>query len=197
MAAHVTPLKCVVVGDGAVGKTCLLMTYTQNKFPEEYTPTVFDNYSTEVRVDGKLYLLTLWDTAGQDDYNRLRPLSYPQTDVFIICFSLVDRNSYENVKLKWHPEVTHHRPNTPIVLVGTKDDLRVANDNNKDHQRDNHVSTHAGKSLAEKIGAAYYLECSARKQHGIASVFDHTVRVASRPSDYKPKKQHHSLCLLL
>jgi GTPase SAR1 family protein len=51
-------------------------------------------------VDGKTISLGLWDTAGQEDYDRLRPLSYPQTDVFLICFSLVSPPSYENVRTK-------------------------------------------------------------------------------------------------
>ena len=81
------PIKILIVGDGAVGKTCLLWAYAKNEFPTDYVPTVFDNYSVKVPIGTETYHLGLFDTAGQEDYDDLRPLSYPQTDIFLVCYS--------------------------------------------------------------------------------------------------------------
>ena len=125
-------VRCVVVGDGAVGKTCMLVSYTQDSFPMDYCPTVFSNSVTYTMVDGRSVSLGLWDTAGQAEYDRLRPLSYRNTDVFIICYSTTSRTSLKNVRTKWLPEIRGHCPNTPVVLVGTKCDVRK---NSRDHKR--------------------------------------------------------------
>ncbi|PNI80638.1 RHOA isoform 4 [Pan troglodytes] len=122
--------KLVIVGDGACGKTCLLIVFSKDQFPEVYVPTVFENYVADIEVDGKQVELALWDTAGQEDYDRLRPLSYPDTDVILMCFSIDSPDSLENIPEKWTPEVKHFCPNVPIILVGNKKDLR-----NDEHTR--------------------------------------------------------------
>ncbi|KAK1839973.1 rho gtpase rho1 [Colletotrichum chrysophilum] len=116
--------KLVIVGDGACGKTCLLIVFSKGTFPEVYVPTVFENYVADVEVDGKHVELALWDTAGQEDYDRLRPLSYPDSHVILICFAVDSPDSLDNVQEKWISEVLHFCQGLPIILVGCKKDLR-------------------------------------------------------------------------
>ncbi|KAG3268192.1 RHOC-like [Ictidomys tridecemlineatus] len=106
--------KLVIVRDGACGKTCILIVFSKDQFPE--------NYITDIEVDSKQ--LALWDTAGQEDYECLHPLSYLDTDVILMCFSIDSPNSLENIPEKWTPPMKHFCPNAPIILVGNKKDLR-------------------------------------------------------------------------
>jgi len=188
-------IKCVVVGDGGVGKTSLLISYTTNSFPGENIPTVFDNYSANVMVDGKPINLGLWDTAGQEDYDRLRPLSYPQTDVFIICFSVSSTASFKNVYNKWSPEIMHHAPGVPIILVGTKSDLRkdIAFAEELRSKNLQYVYRGQAEQMVQRICAVKYLECSALTQEGLKSVFDEAIRAAQ----YKPVSKKEEKCKML
>lgn len=151
-------------------------------------------------VDGKPISLGLWDTAGQEDYDRLRPLSYPQTDVFLICFSIVSPPSFDNVKakvrptvwvensrgdvddcaFKWYPEIEHHAPNVPIILVGTKLDLRDDKPTIDGllQKRMEPVSYEQALAVSRDIRAHKYLECSALTQRNLKSVFDEAIRWA-------------------
>ncbi|KAK8793052.1 hypothetical protein WA538_002563 [Blastocystis sp. DL] len=170
-------IKCVIVGDGAVGKTCMLISYCTDKFPEEYVPTVFDNYQMDVQIKGENQTVELWDTAGQEEYEQLRPLSYSDADIFIICYSIVDRTTFENV-YKWHRELQTYwkdksRP-VPVMVVGNKTDLitdpmtirRLA------RKREKIVTLKESQAVADDIEAVATIQCSAKTQDNLKKVFD-------------------------
>lgn len=205
--------KLVIVGDGMCGKTCLLIVFSKGSFPEVYVPTVFENYVSNLTVDGRNVALALWDTAGQEDYDRLRPLSYPNADVLLVCFSIDSPDSLENVKDKWYAEVQQYCPKTPIVLVGCKVDLRddptTIEELRKQRPPQRPVSYEEGRSTASSIGAAAYCECSARTGQGVHQVFQVATQQALKTrkgasgttsTQGKPKKDKPSRkgkCLIL
>lgn len=183
-------IKCVVVGDGSVGKTCMLVSYTSDKFPTEYVPTIFENYTANVKVDHQNINLSLWDTAGQEDYSELRCLSYPQADVFIIVFSVTEKSTLENALEKWLPELDIKNQGAPKIIVGNKIDLR--NDKNP-------KSTHITKSEAENMIAkkkCKYIECSALTQEGLKSVFEEAIRSCLKGKD-EPLRNGGGCCRLI
>ena len=191
-------IKCVVVGDGTVGKTSLLISYTTDAFPGDYVPTVFDNYSAITLFRGRPVNLGLWDTAGQEDYDIIRPLAYPGTDVFLICFSVVNPASYENVQSKWYPEVSHHCGNAPIILVGTKQDLRADSDTIERLEEKNlaPIKYAEGLHLKKEIDAVKYVECSALTQDGVKTVFDEAVKAVLEPVTRSPNKKKKRCSIL-
>lgn len=125
-AAEMTNLKCLVVGDGASGKTCLTYRHIHKKFLQGYIPTVFDKYTTRTTVvidDVSTEVqVSLWDTAGQEAYDRVRLLTYPESDVVLILYSTTSYSTLDNVLCKWLPEIRHHLREIPCILVGTKAD---------------------------------------------------------------------------
>ncbi|CAG5094487.1 Oidioi.mRNA.OKI2018_I69.XSR.g13601.t1.cds [Oikopleura dioica] len=186
-----TRKKLVIVGDGTCGKTCLLIVFSKDEFPEVYVPTVFENYVADIEVEGRQVELALWDTAGQEDYDRLRPLSYPDTDVILMCFSIDSPDSLQNIPEKWVPEVKHFCPNVPIVLVGNKKDLR--NSGGK------FVSTQEGNQMATRIGATSYVECSALTKERVRDVFEIATKASLSRKRQKRRKRRparHSNSLL-
>lgn len=186
--------KLVIVGDGACGKTCLLFAFTKDEFPDKYIPTVFENYVSDIEVDGKSVELALWDTAGQEDYDRLRPLSYPDTDVILMCFSVDSHDSLENIHAKWVPEVQHFCPNVPFLLIATKKDLRNDPATRQALGRDklDVIRPEQGKAMAEKVGAYAYLESSAKTREGVREVFITATRAA-----LQKKGRRKGFCTLL
>jgi small GTP-binding protein len=173
--AGATRVKLVVVGDGAVGKTSLLISYATNNFPTDYVPTVFENYTARKKRGDETILLHLWDTAGQEEYDRLRPLSYPGADVVLLCFSTVSQASYDAIRDKWAPEVNHYIPEVPHILVGTKIDLREAQHPDPNSGKFEPITAEMGQSMAKQIKASKYLEVSSKTRQGLEQVFNQAI----------------------
>ncbi|XP_030634765.1 rho-related GTP-binding protein RhoU [Chanos chanos] len=167
-------VKCVLVGDGAVGKTSLIVSYTTNGYPSEYIPTAFDNFAVKVVVDGRPIRLQLCDMAGQDEFDRLRPLCYRNTDAFLLCYSVVQPASFRNVSDRWAPEIRRLCPGVPVVLVGTQCDLRedVQVLIQLAERREKPISGDEARLCAHALGAASFIECSALTQKNLKEVFD-------------------------
>lgn len=174
-------MKCCVVGDCAVGKTSLLTMYTANEWPDEVIEKSQYIYYKHKKVEGQPTNLELHDTPGDPSYGALRPLAYPGTDVFILIFSIASPSSLESVASRWWPEINHHLPEAPFILVGTQADLRddQTTIDRLQERGEAPVTTLMGSATAEKLGARCYLECSALTQAGLEQVFETAVGCAS------------------
>ncbi|XP_035715764.1 ras-like GTP-binding protein RhoL isoform X3 [Folsomia candida] len=120
------PLKVVVVGDGMVGKSCMCKSFA-NKEPyrnKAYQPTISETHVISVIVEWKLFLIIVWDTAGIEEWEKLRSQDYENTDCFLCCYSIENRTSFTNVESKWIPELRRYCPTTPVIVLGMKKDLR-------------------------------------------------------------------------
>lgn len=201
--------KIVILGDGACGKTSLLNVFTRGYFPQVYEPTVFENYVHDIFIDGQSVQLSLWDTAGQEEFDRLRSLSYSDTHCIMLCFSIDSPDSLENVQSKWVGEIADHCEGVKLVLVALKCDLRNNEDNDIEqnspeddsYQQSNPyqklkrlISYEEGLQVAQKVGALRYLECSAKKNRGVNEAFSEAARCAlnAKPkgaNDNEPEKK--------
>jgi small GTP-binding protein len=176
-------IKLVLVGDGALGKTCLISVYIDGTFPQEYAPDeTASDVSKVVVVDDIEYTVEVWDTSGREEEYNGRIPSYPHTDVFLVCFSVADRTSFDNAENKWISEfmVCEEFPkDAKWMLVGCKTDLRTAGDGV--------VTSKEGAERAQKIGAFDYKECSAWKRTGVNEVFQTAI-------DYAIKEKKRRRC---
>jgi len=171
-------LKLVAVGDGGCGKTSLLFRFTRDEFFTEYIPTVFETYLQEMSVDGQPVNLALWDTAGQEAYDRLRPLSYPGTDVVLICYDIESHDSLTNVQETWAAEIAQYCPGKPVLLVGCKADLATPERAAAAAKAGApHVSSADARQVQEQVGAKLHLACSSKTNLNVSEVFEAAVRL--------------------
>ena len=190
-------LKFVAAGDVAVGKTTLFYRYSTGSYPWEYIPAVLGGWVGDEVVDGADVAIALWDVAGSEEYDRIRPISYCDTDVFLLCFAVDEPSSFDSVRERWYPELNYHSPGTPIILVGTKEDLRddpevISRLATRDLSP---ITYQQGLECARDIGAVRYMECSSLTEKGVQEVFIEGARAALRVK--KAARQHARKCSLL
>ncbi|XP_040004485.1 rho-related GTP-binding protein RhoE-like [Xiphias gladius] len=162
--------KIVIVGDSQCGKSALLNVFAKDCFPECYVPTVFENYTASFDLDMQRVELRLWDTSGSPYYDNLRPLSYPDTDAVLICFDISRPETLDSVLKKWSGEIEKFCPNTKMLLVGCKSDLRT-DLFTWSHSRHIPVSYDQGSNTARQLSAPY-LECSSRQsENSVRDIF--------------------------
>ncbi|XP_018610560.1 rho-related GTP-binding protein RhoF [Scleropages formosus] len=192
-------LKIVIVGDGGCGKTSLLMVYAKGDFPEKYAPSVFEKYVTTVSYGGKEVYLNLYDTAGQDDYDRLRPLSYQNANLVLVCYDVTNPTSFENVLIKWYPEVNHFCKGVPIILIGCKTDLRKDKEKTRKLKAMDQapVTYTQGEETRQQIGAELYLECSAKYRENVEDIFLEATKRALAASRRARQSRKKRACVLL
>jgi Ras family protein A len=147
---------------------------------QEFIPTIFENYVVETKFEGISVELSIWDTAGQEEYENLRLRSYSGANVVLICYSPDCRDSLENIEVKWVPEVCHFCPGVPYLLVCCKSDLREDMKTVESLNRcgETTVSTEEGAEMAKKISAGAHMECSSKFNLGINEVFEFAAHLA-------------------
>ncbi|KAK7074149.1 GTP-binding protein Rho1 [Halocaridina rubra] len=189
-------IKMVVVGDCSVGKTSLLMNYLKGTFPKAYVPTVHETHPSCYSDGENDFHITFWDTSGDNQYSRVRCLSYSEATVFLVCFSVVQRDSLLHVTSKWLPEIRKHCGKAvPIVLLGTKTDLRTdVNVGLTRHSKKMmHVAKEEGVSLAQKEMMSAYVECSIMNFQACHEV----IKMATEAAKTYQKPQSEGICCIL
>ncbi|XP_035812845.2 rho-related GTP-binding protein RhoF-like isoform X2 [Amphiprion ocellaris] len=170
----------VAVGDAACGKTALITTYTTGVFPEYCLPTVLESTVANTVFDGQQFQLNISDCSGTEDFDRLRPMSYRNVDVVLICYDVMSPATFENVFHRWYPEVQHFCARVPIILVGCKTDLR--SDKFLEEKLwslgQNAIMYTQGEEARRKISAVAYLECSAKCHEKVDDVFREATKQA-------------------
>jgi len=183
--SHVS-IKCAVVGDAASGKTALLESFLNKKFPESYSPTMCESYRyTTTEKDGTIVVVDITDCAGNEDFAKLRTSFYVGINVFLLCYSISSPSSLENVTKKWQQEIATHCPKAAIILVGTKLDLREDKDTVEalKAKKLKTVAQNQGKAKAKEINACNYIECSSKSKKNLGSIFE-DLHKAKQPSGF-------------
>ncbi|KAK3593167.1 hypothetical protein CHS0354_039652 [Potamilus streckersoni] len=175
-------VQCTLVGDAMIGKSTMAQSFMDEQHPHGYVATVFDSYAGAHELAGDKFGITIMDSAGQHDYENMRAGTYKESEVLVLCYSCVDRDSFDSIQDFWVPEMKHYmRKRKPVILVATQTDLRE----NSKKASDACVSYEEGVALAHQIGAESFLECTSMDSKTVTDVFETVITCAVR---YRKKK---------
>jgi len=194
----------MVVGDSGVGKSCLLLSYATNRKPVlGCIPKLLDDEDEElssipILVEGEEVDIRLIDSSEGGELDRLRLAKYKTSHVIAVCFSVTDPSSLQNVSTKWLPEIRATVPLVPILLVGTKSDLRKKEETVETYKYvgQQSVAEEQVKQVAKMLKVSSFIECSAFTGANIKSVFDELVKL-SLLSSKQNKKSKGKRCLIM
>eukprot|EP01113_Clastostelium_recurvatum_P000115 TRINITY_DN10055_c0_g2_i1.p1 TRINITY_DN10055_c0_g2~~TRINITY_DN10055_c0_g2_i1.p1 ORF type:complete len:237 (+),score=45.54 TRINITY_DN10055_c0_g2_i1:49-711(+) len=213
--------KVVFLGDSAVGKTCFAIRCCHDTFPMEYIPTIMDTEQIEIEIgpyasnnkkdkDGavaqndmkKTAKISLWETGSRGDYEEIRPLTYPNTDLFFLFYSVISRISLDNIVEKYHPEITSHCPKTPFFLIGLKQDLREDEEiiTRLKEKGTTPVDPHRACKIGHELQAAAQFVCSSKTGEGCKEILKATARfltLGKEGLDFMFKKRKVTNCILM
>ncbi|BFU21781.1 small GTPase Rhoa putative [Entamoeba histolytica] len=184
----ISQINIVVLGDSKAGKTSLLITYRDGKFPRDYIPIMFDGVELDKTYREKEYHVVIKDSSGFEDYECLRKILYMNANFFVICYSIDKPDSLKRVESTWVPEIQHQNSNAPIILVGTKKDLR------KKKNRQETIEEEEGYDVARRIKCRFYIETSALHKEGITELFNGIFEMFR--AQEKPKKNKKEKCII-
>ena len=185
-------VKCCLVGNSSVGKTCMIASYTANSFPHQYSPTVLDTYNALVNVGNEVITLTLYDTSGKEhqEHAQLRQAIMNTCDVIMVCYSVTSMQSLIDIKTHWYPEIKEYAPTIPLILVGTQSDQL------NHHEGKIFVPESKAKQLTSEFGFGKLFMCSALTQEGLKQVFDEAIKTCILRYS-QTKKRHKKNCEIM
>ncbi|KAL7716036.1 GTP-binding protein Rho1 [Entamoeba marina] len=181
----------LIVGKIESGKTCLAIRYSLSEYPQNYIPTVLENFKKDVVIDNTFVKLKVWDSTFFSDYSSFRPIFYKNKQIILLCFGIDNRDTFEEAKNEYI-EMKKYNKNVPFILVGLKSDLRKE----LELSTSNFVTFDEALQCAIEIKAESYVECSALDGTNVNWLFEYATQVGLSYSTENNTKNIQNSCVV-